>query len=170
MIHWQNWRISLRKQGERANLLRWNIKLCRLKLSKDLWETVSAFSNTSGGLILLGYEKIKERYVPMGVENPSQVLDDFSSLVGQKFNFCPLVRAEILEDDKELAEEWKKTGLNVDVVMPVPESARPAALAMAATMLVRARAARFVAGVLGFVAGLVVAAAVAALARRRRRC
>lgn len=73
-------------------------KLCKLKLSKDLWETVSAFSNTKDGLILLGYEEIKDRYVPIGVKNPSQVLDDFSSLVGQKFNFCPLVRADILED------------------------------------------------------------------------
>jgi len=46
----------------------------------------------------------------------------------------------------------------------------PPALAVAATTLVRARAARFVAGVAGLAAGLVVAAAVAALARRRRRC
>jgi len=74
-------------------------KLCKLKLSKDLWETVSAFSNTHDGLILLGYERIKDRYVPVGVKNPSQVLDDFSSLVGQKFNYCPLVRADILEDE-----------------------------------------------------------------------
>lgn len=72
-------------------------KLCKLKLSKDLWETVSAFSNTKDGLILLGYEKIKDKYVPVGVKNPSQVLDDFTSLVGPKFNYCPLVRAEILE-------------------------------------------------------------------------
>lgn len=74
-------------------------KLCKLKRSKDLWETVSAFSNTHDGLILLGYERIKDRYVPVGVDNPSQVLDDFSSLVGQKFNYCPLVRADILEDE-----------------------------------------------------------------------
>ncbi len=40
---------------------------------------------------------------------------------------------------ERLAEEWKKTGLKVDVVMPVPESARPAALAMAAKLGVKFR-------------------------------
>ena len=32
-------------------------KLSKSRLSKDLWETVSAFSNEGGGFILLGYEK-----------------------------------------------------------------------------------------------------------------
>lgn len=32
-------------------------KLCKSELSKDLWETISAFSNEGGGLALLGYEK-----------------------------------------------------------------------------------------------------------------
>ncbi len=46
----------------------------------------------------------------------------------------------------------------------------PPACGVAATVLVRARAARFLAGVVGFVAGLVLAAVVAGLARRRRKC
>ena len=33
-------------------------KLCKVKLSKDLWETIFAFSNTKGGLVLIGYEEI----------------------------------------------------------------------------------------------------------------
>jgi len=73
-------------------------KLCKSELSKDLWETISAFSNESGGLILLGYEKIRDKYVPVGIVNPSKTLDDFTSLVGQKFNYPPIIRAEILED------------------------------------------------------------------------
>jgi len=49
-------------------------------------------------LILLGYEKIKDKYVAAGIENPSKILDDFTSLVGQKFNCPPNIKAEILED------------------------------------------------------------------------
>ena len=68
------------------------------KLSRDVWETVSAFSNEGGGIILLGYEGSKDSYKAVGVKNPSQMLDDFTSTVGPKFNFCPLVNADILED------------------------------------------------------------------------
>ena len=74
-------------------------KLCRSELSKDLWETISAFSNEGGGLVFLGYEKTGDKYVPVGVNNPSKTLDDFTSLVGQKFNYCPIVSADILEDE-----------------------------------------------------------------------
>lgn len=73
-------------------------KLYKSELSKDLWETISAFSNESGGLILLGYEKIRDKYIPVGIVNPSNMLDDFTSLVGQKFNYPPIIKAEILED------------------------------------------------------------------------
>jgi len=76
-------------------------KLCKSELSKDLWETISAFSNEGGGVILLGYEKIRDKYVPVGIENPSKILDDFTSLVGQKFNYPPIIKAEILEDQHE---------------------------------------------------------------------
>lgn len=74
-------------------------KLCRHELSKDLWETVSAFSNEGGGTILLGYDETGGKYVPVGVSNPPKILDEFTSLVGQKFNFHPLVSAEVREDD-----------------------------------------------------------------------
>ena len=73
-------------------------KLCKSELSKDLWETISAYSNEGGGVILLGYEKIRDKYVPVGIENPSKMLDDFTSLVGQKFNYPPIIKAEILDD------------------------------------------------------------------------
>ena len=74
-------------------------KRCKSELSKDLWETVSAFSNEGGGLILLGYERIGDKYVSVGIQDPSKMLDDFTSLVGQKFNYCPIVRADISEDE-----------------------------------------------------------------------
>lgn len=71
-------------------------KLSKSQLSKDIWETISAFSNEVGGLILLGYEKIEDKYVPVGIENPSKMMDDFTSLVGPKFNYPPIIKAEIL--------------------------------------------------------------------------
>ncbi len=76
-------------------------KLCKSELSKDLWETVSAFSNEGGGFILLGYEEKDDMYVPIGIKNPSKMLDEFTSLVGQKFNYCPVVRADVLEDSNK---------------------------------------------------------------------
>ena len=74
-------------------------KLSESALSKDIWETVSAFSNEGGGLILLGYKKVGDKHIPRGVKNPAKILDDFTSTVSQKFNFCPLVFANIMEDD-----------------------------------------------------------------------
>ena len=68
-------------------------------LSKDIWETVSAFANTAGGTILLGYESRDDIFIPVGVEDPARLIDDFTSTVSQKFNFCPMVRADLTEDN-----------------------------------------------------------------------
>jgi len=46
-------------------------KLCESGLSKDIWETVSAFSNEGDGLILLGYREVKDKHIATGVKNPS---------------------------------------------------------------------------------------------------
>jgi len=87
--------IRISKRYERNKV---EYKLCKSTLSKSLWESVSSFSNEGGGLILLGYERKKDEYVPVGLDNPSKLLDDFTSLVGQKFNFCPIVTADIEND------------------------------------------------------------------------
>ncbi len=42
----------LRRQGTDDSEV--EVKECAASLSKDIWETVSAFANTSGGLIVLG--------------------------------------------------------------------------------------------------------------------
>lgn len=74
-------------------------KRCGSLLSKDIWESVSAFANEGGGYLFLGYEKAGDTYIPAGIENSSKILDDFTSTVGQKFNFCPMVNALAAEDE-----------------------------------------------------------------------
>ena len=70
-------------------------KLSKTKLSKDIWETVSAFSNTEGGTIFLGFAEEKGKFASVGVDNPGKILEDFSSTLPQKFNFCPVVKPQI---------------------------------------------------------------------------
>ncbi len=37
-------------------------------------------------------------YTPVGVENPEKLIDDFTSTIGEKFNFCPMVNVSHHED------------------------------------------------------------------------
>lgn len=85
-------RLSKMSEGPRLEF-----KLSAKQLSKDLWETVSAFANTDGGLILLGFRSTEGKHVLEGVVNAEKLLDDFSSTISEKFNFCPLVKTEIIK-------------------------------------------------------------------------
>jgi ATP-dependent DNA helicase RecG len=46
-------------------------------LPKTLWESVSAFANTQGGLILLGIRELKNGIEIQGVQNSGQLIKDF---------------------------------------------------------------------------------------------
>ncbi len=63
------------------------VKEARYALPKNIWETVSAFSNTSGGWIVLGVKQRGKVFEIQGVEDIEKMEQDFSSVVrSQKFN------------------------------------------------------------------------------------
>lgn len=63
------------------------VKEARSELPKNIWETVSAFSNTSGGWIILGIRQKGKGFEVTGVDNAEKLEQDFlSTLRSQKFN------------------------------------------------------------------------------------
>lgn len=56
------------------------------ELPKSMWETVSAFANEAGGLILLGVTEVgpEKRLKAVGIPEASKVLDDFWSAANSK--------------------------------------------------------------------------------------
>ena len=78
------------------------IKEAKDQLPKNIWETVSAFSNTSGGWIVLGVKEIKRKgfsiYEIQGVENPEKIEQDFiNPLRSEKFNTVIAPKVEKFE-------------------------------------------------------------------------
>ena len=64
-------------------------------LPKNIWETVSAFSNTAGGWIVLGVKQIGRHFEINGVANPEKTEQDFTTVLrGEKFNVKLAVTAK----------------------------------------------------------------------------
>ena len=63
-------------------------KAAQDKLPEDVWATVSAFSNTSGGWIVFGINQKGKRFEIQGVNNGEKTESDFLNTLrnGQKFN------------------------------------------------------------------------------------
>ena len=74
----------------RINDLEWEdfeAKEAKGELPKNVWETVSAFANTSGGWIVLGVKQIGKKFTISGVNNIEKLEQDFlGTLRSQKFN------------------------------------------------------------------------------------
>lgn len=57
------------------------VKACGKELSKDVWESVSAFANTSGGLFILGLDE-RKGFTPAEGFNLDRVRDQFVAGIG----------------------------------------------------------------------------------------
>jgi ATP-dependent DNA helicase RecG len=83
---------------EKLHDLEWEdfeVKESRSDVPKSAWETVSAFSNTSGGWLVFGVKKSGRNYEILGVENPEKIEQDFlTSLRGSKFNKAILAKSK----------------------------------------------------------------------------
>ena len=62
------------------------VKEAKTALPKNIWETVSAFANTSGGWIILGVWQKGKSFEIQGVDDIEKLEQDFTSAVrSQKF-------------------------------------------------------------------------------------
>ena len=75
--------IKLLKFGENREI---EFKESKKKLSKSIWETYSAFSNSRGGIIVLGIKEDKENNICTieGIDNYNNILKDFWNTINNK--------------------------------------------------------------------------------------
>lgn len=78
---------------------RLEVKEAKGGLPKSLWETYSAFANTSGGVILLGVtEDLDGSLRAVGVKDAAKLLDDFWNVAWNVANNPQKVSANVLVD------------------------------------------------------------------------
>jgi ATP-dependent DNA helicase RecG len=67
------------------------VKEAKFEVPKSSWETVSAFSNTSGGWLIFGVKKLGKQYEILGVSNPEKISEDFLNVLRAKNKFNKII-------------------------------------------------------------------------------
>jgi len=70
------------------------VKKASSELPKDIWETVSAFSNTSGGWIVLGISQTGKTFEVTGVSHPEKIEQDFTTTLRARNKFNIVITPE----------------------------------------------------------------------------
>jgi ATP-dependent DNA helicase RecG len=70
------------------------VKDARSELPKTVWETVSAFSNMSGGWVVLGVSQKGKKFEITGVENAEKLEQDFTTVLRSKSKFNVLINPQ----------------------------------------------------------------------------
>ncbi len=71
------------------------VKEAKSELPKSIWETVSAFSNTSGGWIVLGIQQKGKEFIIKGVDNAEKLEQDFTTTLRNNTKFNTLIFCKI---------------------------------------------------------------------------
>ena len=75
------------------------IKKASDELPKNIWETVSAFSNTVGGWIVLGVSQKGKKFEITGLTNPEKIEQDFITVLRSQNKFNILITPECKKYD-----------------------------------------------------------------------
>lgn len=71
------------------------VKEAASELPKSIWETVSSFSNTAGGWIVLGVKQAGSKFTVSGVKSIEKLEQDFNNTLAAKQKFNVLIRPSI---------------------------------------------------------------------------
>jgi ATP-dependent DNA helicase RecG len=87
---------------QRLSDIEWDdfeVKKSTAELPKDVWETVSAFSNTSGGWLVLGVAQKEKLFEITGIANPEKIEQDLVTTLRSRNKFNVLINPECKKYD-----------------------------------------------------------------------